>query len=219
MKLSAAELVFAIAHEVGNHLGGIRLQAHLLDEDLDARELAGASVLIDELAGRSGPLLSLLRPLLADVWQEAGGAPLWSTVIAGVERQLQDEGTRGTAVEFAPFVGGDGPAPDHDWLHPLLIALLGATVSHVGRDGRIRVTFESIWASGHDVLEVADDGPEERLDDAAAARGRPLVVALAKELVGRLGGSVDAARDGGETRVRLHFPRPGGASGDASSGA
>ena len=53
---SGTELAFAIAHEVGNHLGGIRLQAHLVDEDLDVRELAEASILIDGLAGRSGPL-------------------------------------------------------------------------------------------------------------------------------------------------------------------
>lgn len=205
MKLSAAELVFAIAHEVGNHLGGIRLQAHLLDEELDARELAGASVLIDELAGRSGPLLALLRPLLADVWRDAGGAPRWSTVLGGLERQVRDEGTRGTAVIFAPSEGLDAKAPDHDWLHPLLIALVGATVAHVGRGGRIRVGFAS--TGDDDVLEIADDGPEENLDESAAARGRPLVVALAQELVGRLGGRVEAGREGAETRVRLHFPR------------
>ena len=205
MKRSAAELVFAIAHEVGNHLGGIRLQAHLLDEELDARELAGASVLIDELAGRCGPLLALVRPLLADVLRDAGGGPRWSTVLAGLERQVRDEGTRGTVVAFAPSEGLDAPAPDHDWLHPLLIALLGATVAHVGRAGRIRVGFAS--AGDDDVLEIADDGPEENLDESAAARGRPLVVALAQALVGRLGGRVEAARDGAETRVRLHFPR------------
>ena len=55
---SRTELAFAIAHEVGNHLGGIRLQAHLLDENLDVRALAEASILIDGLAGRSGPLLA-----------------------------------------------------------------------------------------------------------------------------------------------------------------
>ena len=39
----ARELVFAIAHEVGNQLGGIRMQAHLLDEGLEARAVAAAS--------------------------------------------------------------------------------------------------------------------------------------------------------------------------------
>ena len=76
---SGIELAFAIAHEVGNHLGGIRLQAHLLDDELDAREMAQASVLIDGLAGRSGPLLSLLRPLLAADWR--GAVPLWAGFI------------------------------------------------------------------------------------------------------------------------------------------
>ena len=41
---SGARLVFAISHEVGNHLGGIRLQAHLLDEELGAREMAAAMI-------------------------------------------------------------------------------------------------------------------------------------------------------------------------------
>ena len=52
-------LAFAIAHEIGNHLAGIRLEAHLLDEALGARGLAKASLAIDSLAGQAAPLLAL----------------------------------------------------------------------------------------------------------------------------------------------------------------
>jgi len=86
---SGTELAFAIAHEVGNHLGGIRLQAHLVDEDLDVRELAAASILIDGLAGRSGPLLALLRPLLSDDWKPAGNST-WAHILGRVQKQIED---------------------------------------------------------------------------------------------------------------------------------
>ncbi len=87
-------LVFAIGHEVANHLGGIRLQAHLIDEDLDALGLAKTSVEIDALAGRAAPLLALLRPILSER-PDPSPPVAWASLLAGLRRQLDDEGTRG----------------------------------------------------------------------------------------------------------------------------
>ena len=110
---SGVELAFAIAHEVGNHLGGIRLQAHLLDDELGAREMAEASVLIDALAGRSGPLLALLRPLLSDDWRRAGGDS-WAGVLGRVAQQIEDEGTRGVRFEVVGVLETEVAAPDFE---------------------------------------------------------------------------------------------------------
>ena len=90
-KQAAAELVFAIAHELGNHLSGIRMQAYLLDPDLDARSLAEASITIDALAG---PLLSLVRPLLSDEWRPSGDET-WPGLLRRVVQQIEEEGIRG----------------------------------------------------------------------------------------------------------------------------
>lgn len=204
---SGIELACAIAHEVGNHLGGIRLQAHLLDDELDARAMAGASVLIDGLAGRSGPLLSLLRPLLSDDWGQAGDAS-WASVLGRVAQQIEDEGTRGIRFEVAGALDTEVPAPDFDWVHPLLIALVEATLAHVAeRRGSGTVRLELVEEGEGARLDVFDDGEAEDLSAEAPRRGRPLAVALARDLVERSRGRVETGTgsDGRGTRVGLLF--------------
>lgn len=201
-----SELVFAIAHEVGNHLGGIRLQAHLIDEDLDPRSLAEGTVAIDELAGRAGPLLALLRPILSGDRQAASG-PSWSGLLRGLAQQLEDEGTRAVAVEIGvpdEEVEAALARAEGDWLHPLLMALLGATLGHVPARGSIRLTLEPRGEQA--VLVFEDDGEAEDLSPEAALRGRGLVVAIARLLLGHRGGGVEAERVGDQTRVSLVFP-------------
>lgn len=200
----ASRLCFAIAHEVGNHLGAIRLQAHLLDDEAGARALAEASVLIDELAGRSGPLLALLRPLLSEDWQR-GGARTWSGRLGQLQRHFEEAGTRGTAFEVAPVDDRALAAPDWDWVHPALVALVDATLHHAGRGGRVRLAVESAGRETRFVLE--DDGPEEDLSPAETTRGRPLAVGLLRELAGRIGGRVEGVREGDRTRVTLTLVR------------
>ncbi len=201
----AHELVFAIAHEVGNHLGGIRMQAHLLDEDLDARSLAAAAVNLDELAGRAGPLLALLRPILSEDWR-ASGTATWPALLQGVVQQLEDEGTRGAVLSLKPPADEALEAPGFEWLHSLLIALLGATLASLPRQGALTIGLEVRIAET--AVFVEDDGPAEDLSPAAALRGRPLALAIARELVGRAGGRIEAARTAERTRVELVFPQP-----------
>jgi len=208
MTTSAKELVFAIAHEVGNHLGAIRLQAHLLDEDLSALELARASVLIDGLSATSGPLLALLRPLLAEEDVAAAGRVIrWQQVLTSVVQQLVDDGTQGTELVLEPVADSSAIAPDVAWLHPLLVALVGATVSHAGASARVDLKLEEqpeavcCW--------IVDDGEEEMLGPDAATRGRALLVAIAACLLERSGGRVEAERVASQTRVGLFFAKAG----------
>ena len=200
---SVHALVFAIAHEVGNHLGAVRIQAHLLDEDLDPRSLAQASVEIDGLAGRAGPMLALLRPLLSPDTRAASGAH-WSGLLAAIRQHLEDEGTRGVSVEIEAPGDSDALAPGADWLHSLLIVLLDATFAMTPHGGTIRFGLDS--RDGESILCLEDDGAEEDLSPAASLRGRPLAVALARELLPRLGGRVETRRAESTTRVELVFP-------------
>ena len=200
------ELVFAIGHEIGNHLGAIRLQAHLLDEDLDRRALATASIEIDGLAGRAAPLLALLRPILAS--DPPIGAPTsWKNVLGPLSRQLGEDGTRGVRVDVRiPPAEGAREAPGADWLASLLIALVGATIADLPRRATLR-----LWLEARDVetaLILEDDGADEDLSPEAPLRGRSLAVSIARWLVGGLGGRVDARRLADRTRVELVFPPP-----------
>lgn len=201
--VSQNELVFAIAHEIGNHLGAIRLHAHLIAEDLDARSLARSSIEIEALAGRTGRLLALLRPILSPESRPARRVR-WSGILAGLRRQLDDEGTRGITVVFDDALEVDLSAPAVDWLHALLMALLEATLAGIPVGHSIRLGFES--HSDGIALIVEDDGIDEDLSSNAAMRGRPLAVAIARRLVAGLGGRLETVRTDETTRVVLIFP-------------
>ena len=87
---SSNNLVFALCHEISNLVAAIRLQAHLLDEELDARGLAVSSLEIDDLSARCAALLALVRPVLNEVAATAVPAPIPANVIAhGFERALE----------------------------------------------------------------------------------------------------------------------------------
>jgi hypothetical protein len=194
--------VFAIGHEIGNHLGGIRLQAHLLDEDLDARGLAEASIEIDGLAGRSGPLLALLRPILSPSQQE-GSRLGWSALLAGVQQQLEDDGTRGVRLEIEAPNDPGSEAPGVDWLHSLLIALVGSTLEGVEAPGTVSLRLEV--RDGRAVLVLEDEGAQEELERGSALRGRGLSVAVARCLLESIGGWVETRRVGSKTCIELGF--------------
>jgi hypothetical protein len=202
-------LVFALAHEIGNHLAGIRLEAHLLDEELDARGLARASVAIDSLAGRAGPLLALLRPLLAPGAPRAVGSRL-AAVLESVRRQLEEEGVGGRPVELeiAPEAAADGPA--FEGLHDLLLALVGEPGSLP--PGRSPIVFR-LGRQGHE-SELVCELPGEVFAEigagqgaAPALRGRVLAVAIARVLVADAGGRVELPSESGRSRIVLRLPR------------
>lgn len=200
-------LVFAIAHEIGNHLGAIRLHADLIHRDQGTRALATTSVAIDDLAARAGPLLALLRPILSSHtmagMESAEGLP-WSVLFNGIQRQIEDEGTRGVRIEFPRVAESEQTAPGSDWLHPLLTVLVGSTLEVVSPSGTICFGLE--FGDGQTVLTVEDDGAEEDLSSQAVLRGRPLGVEIARRLVAGLGGRVDVHRDSNRTRIELIFP-------------
>lgn len=212
-------LVFAIAHELGNHLAGIRLEAHLLDEAMGAPGLARASLAIDALAGRSGPLLSLIRPLLAPGGR-AAGAPGLATALEGVRRALEDAGTAGRRVEvrIEPEPAAHGPA--FDGLHALLLVLVGApdelpVGGTIGLRLERRGAFsalscelpgeafdEAIDAAG---LEEGAEGARSAVARVSGLRGRALAVAIARVLVADAGGRVELERTDGAGRPSAHL--------------
>lgn len=207
------ELVLAVAHELGNHLGGIRLEAHLLCSDLGPRELARASVEIDSMAGRSGALLGLLRPLVVPGERSTAG-PSWLGVLDGARRELVDQGTRGVEVVFELTDDAACSAPPVAWLHHLLMAWLGSTLSQLqtreGQKGRIQVSF--VPGQSESLIVFEDNAAEEDLSEGAPRRERPLALAIARTLLGELGGHVEASieRQGTDetwTRVVWSVPK------------
>lgn len=211
-------LVFALAHEVGNHLAGIRLEAHLLDESLGAAALARASVAIDSLAGQAGPWLALLRPLLAPEPARTARVSV-ASVLDGVRRQLEEDGLGGRAVHVEIASDAAEERIAFDGLHALLMVLVGSPETLPPGRAPIALRLAScagaVAGAGGGEVEVVCELPGEAFGAAAgdgaggqpALRGRDLAVALARVLVADAGGGVDVESGDGCARVRLRLPR------------
>lgn len=202
-------LVFAMAHEIGNQLGAIRLQAHLLGlgDEQDPPALARTSIDIDSLASRAAPLLALLRPILSPptpIEPGPSGAVSWSSLLDGLRRQIEDEGTRGIQIEISAPSDPQTTAPAVDWLQPLLMSLVGSTLDTATRGETILLSLDP---RAHEIaLVIEDDCAEEDLSPEAALRGRPLSVSIARYLLGGCGGRVEVLRVEDRSRVELIFP-------------
>ena len=200
------QLVFAVCHEIGNWVTAIRLQAHLLDEDLGPKDLALASIEIDELCARTSAVFSQMRPLLT----AAPPKPLSATaasILTALEHGLTDLGGRGAALSFESAHDLGAVAVDPDALHALLMTAVLGAIDAVRPDGGVRVWAER--AEDQVRIVVADDGPEgEDLPSwqEQPVRGRVLACALAERVLRRHGGRLEVARCADETRVAFCLP-------------
>lgn len=205
-----SELVFALAHEVGNLLAAVRLQAHLLDEDLGPRQLAAASVDIDDLCARASALLSQARPLLSE--RTAGGAPVdVRVVLHALHQSMVDRGLRRVRfdIEMPEPSQRVHVAMDPEIVNPVLISLTSDAVEAARPDGRVRVVAEAAGADGLATMRIEDDGaadePLERWPE-LPRRGRTLAIAMAHHVLGKWGGSIEARQDGERTVLVLRLP-------------
>lgn len=195
-------LVFAIAHELGNQLAAIRLEAHLLDDTLGTRGLAKASLAIDGLAGQASPWLALIRPLL-EPRPRGSGMATCASVLEAVRRQLEEEGTGGRPVEVVIEDPRAGACAAFEGMHALLVALVGSTDGRPAGGGAIRLGVglrgERVEVAcevpGADFSESDSDAPQSSL------RGRGLALSIARVLVADAGGEVAVAARGERSRT------------------
>ena len=200
-------LVLSICHEIGNWVGAIRMNAHLLDHELSPVELAKAALDIDDLSARVGALLALVRPLIAAEAAVTGTLP--ENVMLGVRDVLDARGGRGVSLSVA--CGDELPeiAGQPETLHQLIVSLAHYALD-VARPRDVVVVRTEPGPAGETVAFVIEDsGPEDRelrSWRAAPLRGRSLACALAGCILGRLGGKLDVVRAGDRTRVVLTLP-------------
>lgn len=184
-------LLFALCHEMGNLVGAIRLQTHLLDLDMSPRDLVTARSEIDVLGARVSALLSLVRPLEAPTSLDPVAAPDANDVLAVVEHGLETIVLPGVSVEFVP---AETPCPmriDRGAIQALVTSLAHLAIEQVRPKGRVRIAVER--ADGRTATVVEDDGPVDQplaSWDSDALRGRTLVCALADRIASAFGGGI-----------------------------
>lgn len=199
-------IVYALCHEVGNLVGAIRLNAHLIDEDSPAIELATASVEIDDSSARIRSLLALVRPLLTGAAEPASGVDA-ETLVRGVADALDEYGGHGVALRVEAPDGLPRVPGRPEALHHLLATLGYYAVEEARPRGRVGIGAGRV--GGNVVFRVEDDGREDKQLGsvrAGVATGRALACEVAKILVADFGGAVDARRVGDVTRIELTLP-------------
>lgn len=206
----SAGLVFAMCHEISNLVAAVRLQAHLLDEDLDARGLAVASLEIDDLSARSATLLALVRPVLVAPNEEI--PPIGADVIAlGFERALAEYGGRGFEIVFDTEPELPDVRAEPEVFHYILLShAFGAMEAMEATDSGGRIRIEVVAGTKEVVFAVEDHAPadEEHLKWwASSLRGRVLESAVAHYILTKRGARFDVQRRGDCNRTEIAAPR------------
>jgi signal transduction histidine kinase len=198
-----------MCHEISNLVAAIRLQAHLLDEDLDARGLAVSSLEIDDLSARSAALLALIRPVLSEVVEEEPPAPISAGVIAhGFERALVEHGGRGFDIDFEAEAELPEVVIDSEVLHYILLMLAYGAMEAMESGGKIRVEVASrenevVFA----IEDLADEDREHLQWRGASLRGRALECAVSDHILVKRHTRFDVRRQGDCNRTEIGVPR------------
>lgn len=225
---AVGELAAAVAHGIRNPLAGIRATAQVAHEDLPegsalAEDLADIITESDRLERRVRSVLDLTRPI--EVTMAPGDLGRF------LHRFVETAGARvpsGIALSFEqpaalPPVPFDGAR-----LQEVLDTLVVNAVEALGGHGTIRVVAEAT----HDgdapavIVAVTDDGPGmpphvlARVFDlfyTTKATGTGIGLAMARRLIERQGGTLDAVSTvGAGTTFRIRLPASAGAATDRS---
>lgn len=204
--LGSRELVFALCHEVGNFIGAIRLHAHLIDGEMGTRDLAQASLELDHLSARCSAMLAHVRPLLLSA-PEGVDEVAPDELMRSLESLMREHGVRGTALSFAVEQGLPSLQVDREVLHHMLQSLLFASIEVASAKGSVAV--RSVRRCDEVAFEIEDDGEVD--EDPAdwhdqMQRGRPLIFAIAQDVLQKRGGRLEVERKNGFTRVAILLP-------------
>jgi len=204
----ANRLVFAMCHEISNLVAAVRLQAHLLDESLSPRELAMASLEVDDLSARASALLALIKPVLTADSGRKSGRVSGDVVMHGVERVVEDYGIGGVKVSFHAPPELPALALDPDVVHHLLLAQIFCAMEDAHPGEHVRVRAEPREAEVVFAIEDSAALEEEHLRwQQASLRGRALCCAIAQHILLSYGGRIEVHRDGDGSRTEFFAPR------------
>ena len=197
-----AELVLALAHEIGNLLAATRLHAHLIDDDATAAELAKISATIGELSSRMGSLLAQIRPLVSPVPDRAPNIdPI--EVLDGVRRGIEESCDQRVAVDLDSAAGLPMAVIDPEPLHHILLTSIYQALEESEPAGRVAV---SAFARAESIVFAVDDESKFEALAGGALKGRALLQAVANAILRPRGAQIAIRSLGAGNRVELAVP-------------
>ncbi len=199
---SRRALVSALCHELGNLMAGVRLQAHILGEDLTTKELALASLELDEIGARAGALVALLRPLAGEV-VAARRIISPEAILTAVEASLEGSGGRGIELSVEVVQGLPALETDAEAIVSLLVSLALGAVDIVRPHGRVRLAATGSESTVTFSVEDDASGPDFEDWPDGALRGRTLLCAIAEHLLSPFNGKAVVNRGSTGTCIEL----------------
>ena len=201
-------LVFALAHEIGNLVAAVRLEAHLLADEEDSLLVARSALTIEDLSARVGALLSLVRPLLEEPGTVDPGAIEVAALVQNARQVLEEHTRSGVRITVELEDGLSQVVGDPERMNALLqLLVLGAHESVLANGGG-EVAIRARSADDKVEIEIDDDAGEDREVAGwrdGVLRSRVLVCRVAESVVASLGGAVDVSCANRCTRIRLRL--------------
>ncbi len=200
-------LLFALCHEMGNLVGAIRLQTHLLDQEMSPRDLVAARSEIDVLGARVSALLSLVRPVEDGAPPPPGDGLDPGDALAVVEHGLETLMLPGVSIELVRSGAEQRLRVDRNAAQALVSSFVHLAVEQVRPSGRVRVHIDQRERQGAFVIE--DDGPADPgLADwrSEPLRGRTLLCAIASHMTEAVAGELRAQTAMTGSRIEIWLP-------------
>ncbi len=151
-------------------------------------------------------MLAHVRPLLLSA-PEGVDEVAPDELMRSLESLMREHGVRGTALSFAVEQGLPSLQVDREVLHHMLQSLLFASIEVASAKGSVAV--RSVRRCDEVAFEIEDDGEVD--EDPAdwhdqMQRGRPLIFAIAQDVLQKRGGRLEVERKNGFTRVAILLP-------------
>jgi nitrogen-specific signal transduction histidine kinase len=200
--LEPIDLVLALGHEIGNLLAASRLQAHLIDSEMTAEQLAEVSATIGRLSSRMGSMLAQIRPLLSPVPEVAPNVdPL--EVLDGVRRGIDESCDARLEVDLDSASDLPKAVIDPEPLHHILLTAIYQTLEESAPAGVVKV---GAVARGESIVFRVDGEVAYDAGAGGALKGYALLRAVAETILGPRRGRIAIDSLGSGNRVELTVP-------------
>lgn len=220
------ELLGILAHDLKNHLGGMKITAHILNKTVEGHADARLGSLATAIHTGTDQMFAFVVEFLANSAADRGfklnAEPLWLDELSAAATQHYEETARRKGITLTHSGKVTSPtSADRAAVNQILHNLISNAVKFSPADTTVRISVESDPA-GAVICRVQDEGPGFSADDkalmfrryqrlsaqpTAAEPSTGLGLSIVKKLIDDIGGDIacDSA-DGRGATFTLRFP-------------
>lgn len=220
------ELLGILAHDLKNHLGGIKISAHVLKTSVERQGGAELAALATSIHAGTDQMFAFVVEFLANSAADRGltfkPEPVWLDEISAAATQRYEEPARHKRITLTHSGSVNAPTTaDSSAVNQILHNLISNAVKFSPAGTAVRVTVESD-AQGAAICRVQDEGPGFTADDrgrmfrryqrlsaqpTAEEPSTGLGLSIVKKLLAQVGAQLDCESEAGRgTTFTLRFP-------------